>query len=1005
VVLHSRGRHNHSHDHDHHHHDHDHEHHDHDHGDDKATARKSGGGGGCCSHGHHHHHADAEASPLLRPLARLGVFRLAEELESRTGYSVAAGIALLLSVALRAWAGSAPDADGGMAAAITAAHTDPHHHYQLLPKSLAAALPPLTAAAREILHRLATASLGVVFFLTGVPQLAETAAAAVAGRLDTHVLMSLSAVGTALMGMPAEGALLLLLFRASHVLEDRLTARARGSLERLLDSVPQRATRVAVDPATGAPEASTAAECAASDVRVGEHVLVRPGEAVPLDGAVAWGAASVSMQHISGESKPVRASRRGQEVPAGSLATDGLLVLCVTATSEDSTPARMARMAADAQAARPKLQRQLDAAGEVWTRAALLATAATALLLPLLCGVPFFGERGALYRAMGVLTAGSPCALAVVPLAYAAAIAAVASRGVLVRSGAALDALGRVSTVALDKTGTLTSGALSLAEGYELTGLGGGLVGAGAAGGQLSARRLSAEALAEAAASSSEQEEEQAGEQELPLHVVAVRCAAALSSLSNHPVSRAMAQAGAGGREAAAARSGGGGSNNGSSPNNSSDTDVDVAAFAQVPGSGVVGVCRVGPQGRPVVVRFGALDWVCSESIDDAAAAGAGASASARTALASFAAEQQSRPSRAVSFVTVQRVDLEAEGIGADAAPAALAAWWEGRARGGSSSSGGGVLPAGLTTRPLSPASAVSAGLPAVEPGLPASISMLCFEDAVQPGAREAVRDLRSGAWAAVPRGKSLLPDWIPRGRPRVPLRVVMLTGDNGRVAHAVARAVGIDDVRAELRPEDKLAYVEGARIKKEEVDGKEKDDEEATVVGGRRRRGLLMAGDGINDAPALAAADVGVAIASAPSDMVACAADYIVLNGKGVSNIPWLMRVAERTRRVVAQNLALAVLSVAVSAVPAAAGALPLWLAVSLHEGATLLVALNSLRVLLTRDSGPKEAEVGREEAAEEEGGATAGAAATTRTAREAGGEAGAAAGVRTVTPAVVVA
>jgi len=232
-----------------------------------------------------------------------------------------------------------------------------------------------------------------------------------------------------------------------------------------------------------------------------------------------------------------------------------------------------------------------------------------------------------------------------------------------------------------------------------------------------------------------------------------------------------------------------------------------------------------------------------------------------------------------------------------------------------------------------------------------------------------------------------------------------MLTGDNGRVAHAVARAVGIDDVRAELRPEDKLAYVEGARIKKEEVDGKEKDDEEATVVGGRRRRGLLMAGDGINDAPALAAADVGVAIASAPSDMVACAADYIVLNGKGVSNIPWLMRVAERTRRVVAQNLALAVLSVAVSAVPAAAGALPLWLAVSLHEGATLLVALNSLRVLLTRDSGPKEAEVGREEAAEEEGGATAGAAATTRTAREAGGEAGAAAGVRTVTPAVVVA
>jgi hypothetical protein len=231
---------------------------------------------------------------------------------------------------------------------------------------------------------------------------------------------------------------------------------------------------------------------------------------------------------------------------------------------------------------------------------------------------------------------------------------------------------------------------------------------------------------------------------------------------------------------------------------------------------------------------------------------------------------------------------------------------------------------------------------------------MLCFEDAVQPGAREAVGDLRSGKWAAVPPGASLLPSWLPRpGRTPVPLSVVMLTGDDGRVADAVAAAVGIDDVRSELRPEDKLAYVQAAR----EVG---REEEKMTTTATATTGGLLMAGDGINDAPALAAADVGVAIASAPSDMVACAADYIVLNGRGVANLPWLLRVAARTRRVVAQNLALAVCSVAVSAVPAALGALPLWLAVSLHEGATLLVALNSLRVLLTRDAGPPPVVVG---------------------------------------------
>lgn len=89
-------------------------------------------------------------------------------------------------------------------------------------------------------------------------------------------------------------------------------------------------------------------QVAATQVAIGQHVLVRPGEQVPLDGTVAWGTANVSLQHISGESQPVRLSS-GDEIPAGSLSTDGLLVVKVVATSDDSTPARIARMAAEAQ--------------------------------------------------------------------------------------------------------------------------------------------------------------------------------------------------------------------------------------------------------------------------------------------------------------------------------------------------------------------------------------------------------------------------------------------------------------------------------------------------------------------------------------------------------------------------------------------------------------------------------------------------------------------------------
>jgi len=98
----------------------------------------------------------------------------------------------------------------------------------------------------------------------------------------------------------------------------------------------------------GVPRVSTAKQTSAASVQLGQHVLVRPGEVVPLDGRIVWGTSNCSLQHISGESIPIQMIP-GMEVPAGSLSTDGTLVVCVSATSEDSTPARIARLAAEAQ--------------------------------------------------------------------------------------------------------------------------------------------------------------------------------------------------------------------------------------------------------------------------------------------------------------------------------------------------------------------------------------------------------------------------------------------------------------------------------------------------------------------------------------------------------------------------------------------------------------------------------------------------------------------------------
>jgi P-type E1-E2 ATPase len=151
-----------------------------------------------------------------------------------------------------------------------------------------------------------------------------------------------------------------------------------------------------------------------------------------------------------------------------------------------------------------------------------------------------------------------------------------------------------------------------------------------------------------------------------------------------------------------------------------------------------------------------------------------------------------------------------------------------------------------------------------------------------------------------------------------------MLTGDNRQSAEHVGNLLGIDDIHADLRPENKLAKVA-----------------ELSDLGG-----LAMVGDGINDAPALARATVGISMGKIGSATAVDASDVVLLNDD-LPLLSWLFSKSRQTLRIVKQNLTLALCVICFAALPALFGLLPLWAAVILHEGGTVLVGLNSLRLL----------------------------------------------------------
>jgi Cd2+/Zn2+-exporting ATPase len=266
--------------------------------------------------------------------------------------------------------------------------------------------------------------------------------------LDINVLMLVAVAGAIVLGEWTEGASVIFLFALAQLLEARAMERARGAIRALMDLAPAEAivrrggveTRVGVD-----------------EVQVGDVVLVRPGEKIPLDGVVAGGRSHVNQAPVTGESLPVEKGP-GDELFAGSINGRGALDVRVERLRRDSTIARIIHLVETAQAQRAPSQTFVDRFARVYTPAVLVLAAAIAVLPPMFAAGPWSVW---IYRALVLLVISCPCALVIsTPVSVVSALAAAARKGVLIKGGARLERLAAVRCVAFDKTGTLTKGEL-----------------------------------------------------------------------------------------------------------------------------------------------------------------------------------------------------------------------------------------------------------------------------------------------------------------------------------------------------------------------------------------------------------------------------------------------------------------------------------------------------------------------------------------------------------------
>ena len=261
--------------------------------------------------------------------------------------------------------------------------------------------------------------------------------------LNINFLVTIASLGALYINQLGEAASVIFFFSLAEIFEEYGIERSRKALESLISRSPKKAILLSGE------------EKMIDTIEIGEVVIVRPGDLIPLDGLVVKGSSTIDESTITGESIP-KDKRDGNSVFAGTLNQNGYLEIKVTKESKDSTFSKIVALVDQAQRSRAPAQEFIDRFAKYYTPSVVVVALLTATIPPLFLG-GVFAEW--FYRALVLLVIACPCALVIsAPVAIASAIGGASKRGVLIKGGKYLEALGKIKAVAFDKTGTLTIG-------------------------------------------------------------------------------------------------------------------------------------------------------------------------------------------------------------------------------------------------------------------------------------------------------------------------------------------------------------------------------------------------------------------------------------------------------------------------------------------------------------------------------------------------------------------
>lgn len=278
-------------------------------------------------------------------------------------------------------------------------------------------------------------------------------------HLDMNVLMTVAVIGAFAIGDRTEAATVVFLFSLSELLESYSVTKARRAIREVLDLTPQTASKLLPD--------GSISTVHVGNVLVGDLLLVRSGDRIPVDGEVESGSSFVNQAPLTGESVPIERSK-GEGVFAGTINETGVLHIRVLRAFEDSKVSQVIRLIEDAQKNKAPSERFVSSFARIYTPAVFLLAFLTFLVPPLALDLAW---NDWLYRALVLLVIACPCALVIsTPVSIVSGLTALARRGVLIKGGTHLEALGKVRAIALDKTGTITEGKPRVQNVYSLNG-------------------------------------------------------------------------------------------------------------------------------------------------------------------------------------------------------------------------------------------------------------------------------------------------------------------------------------------------------------------------------------------------------------------------------------------------------------------------------------------------------------------------------------------------------